>query len=369
MSGKMVRFRIYDGFTGLSTEEKYEHASRQIDLYYSKMRSGWDPFKDDSTVVYNDNLAYKSVSDIYQGKRSLNRCPSKLISDFLGDITPTVAPATLATYRSKLRVFSIWLNAQGHSENDIATINNQVIIEFFKFLINSRKLSGNSVQKYRRILRTFFAYVHKKRMILINPVFDLPTCNRIVDRAPRPIMRDDIVRFKKEAIKDPYLWLAIQLQFYCALRPGFELRLMKIKDIDFSSGTIRVTRERAKTRQERVVTVPRQLLDQLRYSYRLNEYNREYYVFGRLGTPGTVPIGRNNLRYRFNRIRKELGMPLEYKFYSWKHTGAVEADEAQIPMKDISRHLGHGSLKSTDAYFRNKKPGLSKAIRDNYPDL
>jgi integrase len=62
-------------------------------------------------------------------------------------------------------------------------------------------------------------------------------------------------------------------------------------------------------------------------------------------------------------------MPHEYKVYSWKHTGAVEADEANIPFKDISLHLGHTSMRTTDYYFKNKKVRLSKAIRDNFPDI
>jgi hypothetical protein len=62
-------------------------------------------------------------------------------------------------------------------------------------------------------------------------------------------------------------------------------------------------------------------------------------------------------------------MPPEYKFYSWKHTGAVEADEAAISFKDISNHLGHTSLKATDFYFKNKRSTSSKAIKNNFPDL
>jgi integrase len=158
-------------------------------------------------------------------------------------------------------------------------------------------------------------------------------------------------------------------EFYCALRPGHELREMKIKDIDFIAGTIRVDRTRAKNRIERIVTMPTQLLQQLRSFYKLQENDRELYVFGKGGHPGTVPIGKNKLNYKFNKIRKKLNMPKEYKFYSWKHTGAVEADECNIPIKDISNHLGHNSLSATNYYFHNKKGGASKAIRDNYPTL
>jgi integrase len=368
-SGKMVRFRVYDGFTDLSPKEKYQHAKQLIDLYSERLKAGWSPFTDTSEALYTDHIDYKTVADLYGNKRAGNNTLRPAISAFLEELQPGVSVATFQTYQSKFRIFALWIEKQGLAGNDLATINNSTIKDFFWFLIRIRKLSGNSITKYRRNLNALFDYLYKRKIILINPVYDIPICDRINDQAPRPISRDDIDRFRKELIKDPELWLAVQFEYYCALRPGHELREMKIKDLDLVAGTVRVSRSRAKNRHERVVTIPSQLLEQLRGFYHLQKYGKELYVFGKGGCPGHQPIGKNKLRYKFNAIRKRLGMPYEYKFYSWKHTGAIEADEANIPTKDISRHLGHESLKSTDAYFRNKKPGISRAIRDNYPSL
>jgi integrase len=182
-------------------------------------------------------------------------------------------------------------------------------------------------------------------------------------------MRADMDAFKKELKKDTVLWLVVQLEYYCGMRPGHEIREMKIKHIDFSAGTIFVDSDRAKTRVQRIVTVPHQMLTELRAYFGPNDYNRELYAFGSTGIPGAKPLSKNTLRDRFNRIRTKLNMPKEYKFYSWKHTGAVEADEANIPAKDISLHLGHSSLSTTDAYFKNKTVRVSKAIRDRFPDI
>lgn len=368
-SGKMVRFRVYDGFTGLSSAEKYEHARRLIELYGSRLRSGWTPFTDDSQVIYADHVDYKTVAEVYGTRREANNKLRPKISAFLEDIRTGISDATYRTYQSKLRIFTLWIEKQGLAGNDLATINNANIIDFFRFLISGRKLSGNSIIKYRRILNSLFDWFYKNKLILINPIYNIPACDRINDQAPRPIMREDIEKFKKELVRDPELWLAVQFEYYCALRPGHEIREMKIKDLDLVAGTVRVSRTRAKNRHERIVTIPRQLLEQLSTFYKLQRYNKEYYVFGKGGRPGLKCISKNKLRYKFNAIRKRLGMPYEYKFYSWKHTGAIEADEAMIPAKDISRHLGHSSLKSTDAYFQNKKPGISEAIRNKFPSL
>lgn len=368
-TGKMQRFRHYDGFTGKPDQEKLIHAQELIDLFSSRLRTGWNPFTDDVEVIYDDHLDYKTVADLYGSARTGNKTFRFWSSKFLDVLTPTIRLSTFQTYRSKFRIFLLWLEKEKLAGNDITSINNQVIKAFFDWLINVRKLSKISIQKYEQLLTSMFEFCKSEHLIIINPIYDIPKCSRINDQAPRPIMHQDIESFKKELIKDPELWLAVQLEFYCALRPGHEIREMKIKDIDFTTGTIRVDRTRAKNHIERLVIVPHQLMLQLRGFYKLHTFNKELYVFGKGGHPGPTHISKNKLQYKFNVIRKKLDMPLEYKFYSWKHTGAVEADEANIPLKDISMHLGHNSLKSTDHYFHNKKASTSKAIRDNYPTL
>jgi len=368
-TGKMVRFRHYEGFTGLSRNQKLAHAQKLIEFYTNRLLNGWTPFSDTTRALYDDHLDYHSVAEIYGTKRKSNNTIRQWISKFLEQVQPGIRRSTYITYQSKFRIFVLWLEKEGKAENDITAIDNKLIRLFFRYLIDTRKLSGVSVKYYAMLLTTVFDYFKKCNLIHLNPVYDIPECNRINDQTPRPIMRLDIEIFKKELQKDPELWLAVMFEYYCALRPGHEIREMKIKDIDFTAGTVRVDRARAKNRVERIVTMPRQLLEQLRNFYRLHEYNRELYVFGRGGMPGTQHIGKNKLNYKFNKIRKRLNMPREYKFYSWKHTGAIEADECNIPIKDISNHLGHSSLSITNVYFQNKKGGASKAIRDNYPTL
>jgi integrase len=368
-TGKMQRFRHYEGFTGLSPDEKLAHAQNLMDSIGSKLRTGWSPFTNDVEVIYNDHTDYKSIADLYGVRRSGNRTIRVWISKYLEQLQPSVSRATYQTYQSKFRIFVLWLQKEKIEGNDITTFDSKLIGLFFNYLIKNRTLSRISIQKYSQILTAFFEYIKLNKLILINPVYDLPQCNRINDQAPRPIQRADIKIFKNELIKDPVLYLAVQLEYYCALRPGHEIREMKIKDIDFTAGTIRVDRSRAKTRVERIVTVPHQLLIELRSTFPPQKFNRELFVFGKGSKPGMIPVGKNFFRNRFNLVRKKLNMPVEYKFYSWKHSGAVEADQAGIPMKDISMHLGHSSLKTTDFYFQHKISRTSKAIRDNYPDL
>lgn len=368
-TGKMVRFRHYDGFTGLPLRGREEHAKQLIEMFGARLRSGWTPFGDDTTAVYTDHLEYKTVAEMYGSKRAGNKTIRVWISKYLDTQEEAVRGTSFTTYKSKLRIFTLWMEKQGLGQNDLQTIDNKIICLFFRYLIDDRKLSGKSIKSYRQLIASAFSFFKKEKLIIYNPVYDLPICNRINDQAPRPIQRAHRKMLQKETSKDPELQLSIEFQYYCGMRPGKEIRLLKISDIDFFYGTIHIGRDTAKNTHDRIITIPVQFLKKLKEFYRLHEYNHNFYIFGRGGHPGIQAIGKNKLNYKFRKIREKLHLPKEYKHYSYKHTGAVDADEAGLPMKDISMHLGHGDIATTSIYFRNKKVGVSKAIRDRYPTL
>jgi integrase len=373
-TGKMDRIRHYEGFTGLKATQKYELAEKLIEEYTIKLKSGWTPINDATEVIYEDNLDFKTLAEMYGARRAGNRTLRPILSKYMDHKKSEIAPGSFSTYCSALRIFTIWTEKKGMQELDIIAYNKELLYQFFEYLINTRQLSGKSVTKYKALLLHFFNYCLDRKLIRKNPVVNIPRCNRVNDQTPRPILKADIAEFRKELVKDPELLLAIQFEFYCALRPGHEIREMQIKNIDLVSGIIRVTRSLAKNRTERIVTIPYQFLIELRRIFAewqragIN-LDREFYLLGVNGIPGPVYISKNHLTRKFNIIRKRLCMPVEYKLYSWKHTAAVMVDECLIPFKDLSRHYGHSSISITDEYLKNKKPGLSNKIRDNYPDL
>jgi integrase len=370
-TGKMTRFRRSDDLNKIQTKKARQERAKELQEEYSlRLKNGWTPFDDEIEVIYEDHLQFKSLTDIYSTKRKSNRTLEFYINNYVEHIKGNLSISSLQTYVSKLRTFNAFINSKGISDNDISTIENSVILDFFDFIINKRKLSGVSVGKYRQILLSLFDYISDKGAIKINPVFKIPKCNRLNDSAARPVYRNDIDVFKKAIEKsDPQLWLAIEFEFYCYLRPGLELRLLRVGDIDFARGLIHINKENFKTRRDNIKEIPEEFLLKLRNHYKLLSYPREYYVIGANGEPGDKPLGKNNLRHRFNVIRDSLNMPKEYKLYSWKHTGGVLASEAGIPVKDISDQMGHTTLTTTSIYLKAKGGRRIMSIRNNYPTL
>lgn len=368
---KMHRFKVYGLLHKFKDPITRTEAGEQLCHEYSeKLRHGWSPFNDCSEVIYDDHLEYDRISRIYGIRRAANKTiryyASKYLETLIGRIDKE---GTMPTYQSKIRIFCMWIDSRSIGENDASTIDNKTIVEFFRWLIGDQKRSRKTVGTYRQVLQSLFEWLVKEKVFISNPVHDLPNTDLINDQSPSPIHGADIEAFKNALQEDPQLWLAVQFQYYCALRPGKELRLLKIKNIDFARGLVTVNRTEAKKRITRTVVIPEVFLLQLRYEYKLNTYDRELYVFGHNGQPGKDHLGKNNMRFRFNAIREKLGMPVEYKFYSWKHTGAVNASLAGIPDKHIQLQLGHTSLETTNRYLRKMTGHQSEFLKNQFPSL
>lgn len=372
-TGIMQTFRKSTGINKHATRAgRMRVANAIIKELEGKLKNGWNPIRDKTRFVFEDQLEYKT-NELYVKAKKSNKNFHFCVQGFIKIVQRKNAESTISTYTSKFRIFGKWLELKEYHEYDISCISHNIIVEFFEHLIDVRKISQNTHRKYRQLLTEFFNYLIEEKIIRVNPVEGrLPETTATNEKPIWPIRQGDIEKLKTELKKDKWMWLATLLQYYCALRPGRELRLLKIKDFDLYEGTVRVTADNAK-KEKRIVIIPDLLLDLLRADYKLDEYPAEYYLFGKNEDnkyePAMRVIGKNNMRSRFRRIREECNMPEEYKFYSWKHTGAMALIKSGANLYDISVHLGHNDKSSTEAYIKNKFGEQSDFIRNHYPPI
>lgn len=368
-TGKMCYKKIERGFKSCKTkQDKYALAEKIITEITEKLKHGWVPWHDPASI-YEDEINYQIENNRYSKKRKSINTIRRMLSDFLAERKLSLKKKSYQTYQSKIRIFNQFLEKNNYADFDITAIDNNIILQFFKGLINDRQLDRRSVNNYKIIISAFFNFLIKQKIIYKNPVFGIPRAQKIKDNAPLPILPVDLKRLLfniKE--NDPQLYLACLMQFFCAVRPGNELRTLKIKHINFWSGTITISAVNGKMR-ERVINIPEQFLEILTSTYKLQNYDKELFVFGNKRIPGNKPIGNNTLRVRFNAIRDSLGLSPDYKFYSMKHTGAgYFLDVPGISIKDLQEHLGHTDINSTYQYIKKYKGTTSEKIRHNFPN-
>lgn len=351
---KMERFKVFEHLGKEHTKKgRYETAGLLVRELSEKLQNGWTPFDSNkSGIIYEDELTYHSAAEIYKQKRTNNSTFHYFANLYITEQKRDHEPESIRNYKSVLRRFIFWAQKKGIADNDITAYTQQIMADFFIFFIDDLKRAGRTIKRYRNVLHGVFEIARKAKKIKHNPVYDMPGTTRINDHAPRPISEADIRIFLKEIKKQPQLYLAVLLQMYCFIRPGNELRNLKIGDIDLERNTIRILKSNAKTREQRIVTMPDFLSDILRNEYKLNSYNRNYFLFCRDGIPGTTMLGKNQLRKKFNEIRSRLKMPDSYKLYSWKHTGGVLAEDMGIPLHVIQAQMGHKNILTTVEYLR-----------------
>jgi integrase len=369
-NNKMVRFRIYDGFTECYTKKsKYEHGEKMVKKYADMLTAGWNPFADEPKVIYEDTLQYSAATRIFKGMRSGNKNFNYYSNLFLPEVKG-MADKTYKNYISKFRVFEAWLTKKGIEGNDIKSIDQAIMKEFFLYLINDLKLARITVSKYKHMIERLFTWAIQNNHLKVSPVQNLPETTRTNDKAPRPINEADIEKLINEIkANDPQLWLSAQLEYYCFLRPGLEIRFAKIGWFDFSRSVINIPKEVIKTSENKTVIIPAQFREYLLHECKMNLFPSNYYLIGQNGIPGPAHLGSNNLRNRFNIIRDRLNLPKEYKLYSFKHTGNSRLVDSTIPMYHIQKQNGHSSMRSTEEYFKNKIGFKSDELKNSFPTL
>ncbi len=349
---KMKPVKIYKGFKDCKNDAERQACGALLKQEYTeKLKTGWSPLFDKEHVIYSDQLEYQNFNDRFKKQRKASKNTRFYLNEYLSQKRLGLKDKTYSTYVSKLRIFCNWLEFKGYEEYDVSEINNKIILDFFSFLITDRKLDKISILKYQQIIHDYYRYLNKKDKILENPVYDIIKPPKTKDMAARPIPKFDLKKLLTTIKKsDPQLYLACMFQYYLALRPGQELRTLKIKDIDLYNNTVVVCEESAKT-VRRTIDMSEDL-SKLCHEHNLQLYNREFYVFGRERVPGCEKLGHNTLRNRFNKYREQLNLPNIYKFYSMKHTGGGKLLEAGRTLEEIKSHFGHSSIETTDYYIK-----------------
>ena len=366
-TNKLKPIKIYQGFINCKNDkERTEWGHRLVDEYTQKLKSGWSPLFDSDKYIYSDQLEYQNLSERFKKQRKATKDIRFYLNEFLNLKKQGLKPKTYSTYVSKLRIFCNWIDFKGFSEYDITEIKNKIIIDFFSFLIDDRKLDKRSIEKYKQMIHSYFDFLKKKELITENPVYDIVKPPKTKDMAARPINKRDMRKLLKLIIKsDPQLYLACMFQYYLALRPGQELRKLKIKDIDLYNNTVIVTDESAKT-VRRCVDMSEDLVS-LCHHFNIQNYNPDFYVFGRERTPGSMHLGHNTLRVRFNKYREILNLPQTYKFYSMKHTGAGMLLDAGLTIEELRDHLGHTSIISSHHYVKQHFGNRNQKVIKKFP--
>jgi integrase len=292
---------------------------------------------------------------------------SDILPDFLMEKEAEDSGKVYDAYIRHINSFTRWLEEHGHKDIPLRKITPEMVRDYFFFLGKERELDKTSCERYFLSNRALFKYAVKIGETTIIPfnlvVFPRKKKDQGAEMIPQSYLKPLLLKIKAE---DPQLYLACMIEYYCFIRPGRELRLLRIGDIDLDRGLITVRQENAKNKTKQIVTMPLHLIEICK-EYGIDTADKNLYVFGNKKKFGTKPFSVNMLRYRFNQFREEMGLPKEYKLYSMKHTGASNLHLSGISMRELMDQLRHTKLEATQHYLKKHCGIVNDRIRDHFP--
>jgi integrase len=366
-TNKLVRFRTSEGFSRLKTESARRRVAEKLkaDLTY-KLKNGYNPFEADDQVIYNDNLKYHLLAEKEGRMRKSNKTMHYYMSKFMEEKKPRIRISTYHTYNSKFRVMKAFLESKKLSGNDISAFTDEHAQGFINYLFETRKIRNKMVNHYLRLFREFFQQLIKRKILNVNPftVIDYYKTESI----PAKYLQVPTIEILKKAflLHDPQMWLVAQMEFYCMIRPA-ELRKLQVKNINMFEGSITVPPNISKNGKQRTVVIPDPLFHYLDDVVNIRQYPENHFIISKRKVPDGDPVSKNYLWNHWDKIRKKVNLPRDYKLYSFKHTGDIMAYRAGIGLKDLQMQNGHHSLDQLNSYLRQMVVIDSESLRTKGP--
>lgn len=360
-SDELHRYRCYSGLCTGTADERDRIAKKLVEYYTNYLKSGEYLNQEPNLNPLKESETHRPEQQRWmREKKSL--MVDSLIPRYLEYIKPKLRKKSHQDYSTKLNAFRYFVNKELVGVT-VPMMQRKMVLPFFEQLASVNGLCRRTIEKYMQAVRSFFTWCEDVgiREDNTNPVIRIPKFGNVIDCSPGVFDIDERKRLK-DAIKpkEPFLWLACEMLYYCAIRPGTEMRLLKIGDINFATRNICIRAELAKNKTTEYVGIPNVLL-QYMFDLHLNMFDKDLYVFGRYGAPSSIPMGKNTMRNRFNSYRELLKISPDKKFYSWKHSGAISAAQNGATVFELKDQLRHKSVVTTEEYLRKRQPKIGIA--------
>lgn len=299
-----------------------------------------------------------------------HRTFDEVSSEYIRSRQGKLAPRSVSNHRSKIKIYSEYLESVGLAKTPMHRIDRHMIASFLNdYLPVERSLDRPTIDKYFMVLKSVFRYAQKLGETDSVP-FDLYEPSKKKEDKSAEIISPEHLKILLPYMEkhDPQLYFAAMMEYFCFIRPGTELRLMRVRDVDLAQGIVLVIQEHAKNGHKRILTMPKQLIEICK-RFGVGKANKDLFLFGRNHSFDSHPVSVNMFSYRFRLIRDRLKLPKGYKFYSFKHTGATMLHNSNVvSLRGLMDQLGHSKLSATQHYIKGHAGTIDVAIRNLFPD-
>ncbi|WP_026906109.1 tyrosine recombinase XerC [Paucisalibacillus globulus] len=290
----------------------------------------------------------------------------KLFTEYL-QIEKNASPYTVEYYNHDLEEFFSFLRQEG-----IGTFQevDQQCIRLFLTILFDKKLSRRSVSRKISSLRTFFKFLEREEIINTN-AFLLITLPKASNPIPGFLYEEEMVKlFESNDAETPIgqrNLALLEILYGTGIRVS-ECQQLRIKDIDFSIGTLLV---KGKGNKERYVpfgsfadkALQLYIHDGRKQLLEKSEVNSESIFLNARGTPITT----RGIRSILNKMVEKAALTIHVHPHKLRHTFATHMLNEGADLRTVQELLGHESLSSTQVYTHVTKDHLRNIYLNSHP--
>ena len=259
---------------------------------------------------------------------------------------------TAVDYRSRLSGLLSYIKEAKVAIKYVNQFDRAFAVDFLDYIVLDLERSAKTRNNYRTWLSTFAAWLVDRQYIKENCIESIHMMKE-TEKIRDDMKAEDLRRLKEytQATCPPF-YLACLMEYYTMIRPE-ELRHIKIGDISIKDQTIFIPPEVAKNRKGQDVALNDTILKTMIEQHVFDSPSQDY-LFGKDIRPGGEQMAVNRLRQEWARVRKALGFPVSYQFYSLKDSGIRDLANAEgiVVARDQARHT---DIAVTNKYLKHHK--------------
>lgn len=333
-----VDFYILDPASGVMRRKKYmlarykttkarnEMARQKIMWIVEEVKNGWNPW-----------VKARTTREFTSWRTVLGRYKEYLMA---ADRKGLLKHKTVYDYQSRIRIFEQFLDESDTHLQYVYQFDRALCVEFLDYLYYDKDVSAVTRNGYRTWMSTFSSWLIEKLYIGKddNPVADIRMM-REEEKKREPLPKEALTALKAylEDHNKRFL-LACYVEYYMNIRPD-EMRFLKVGYIDIPNCIVTLPGKFAKNRKRQEVTIPRKVL-KLMIDLNIFDSPSQYYIFGPDLSPSSEQIAVNRFRQEWAKLRKTMGWPDTYQFYSLKDSGISDNIDRYglLTARDQARH-------------------------------
>lgn len=354
-----VDFRCFDPISGkrkrkkyyippkLSASAKRAYAATLIAALVDRLHKGWNPWTQQASE--KQYITYSSIRDIYKHYlRAL--CDKK-----------SIRIGTYNSYLSFLNIFDEWVQRRVSPLVYVYQLDTECFTEFLDYLLLEKDVSPRTRNNYLLWISTFCAYLVEKGALEVNPAANIKKLRegeKFREQFSAEQLQDLRTYLEKH---DRRFLLACMFEYYTFIRPE-ELCSIKIQDISIKGQKVKLSGEFTKNRKNAVVAINDDLIKMM-IDLDVFSYPGHYYLFGgRDFRPSEKKQMGRIFRETFQKLRKKMGLPDCFQFYSLKDTGIRDLanSEGIVIARDQARH---SDVKTTNKYLKGDEMAVHEEAK------